>query len=133
MQQYLNLATVKGRLAARSGKVSTQVPALSSAPAGKFGMAVTTLDGTTCVAGDSAEPFSIQSLSKLFGLCALLQRDAAAWEHVGWEPTDSNYGSVAELERAHGRPRNPFVNPGALVVTDRLIEHTGNAAAATIE
>jgi glutaminase len=33
--------------------------------------------------GDSTESFSIQSMSKLFSLCALLRRDADAWRDVG--------------------------------------------------
>jgi len=133
LQEYLETAAEHGRAASASGCVSTQVPALGSVPSTKFAMAVATVDGDVLTAGDADQPFSIQSLSKLFALCALLQRDPAAWDHVGWGPTDSGYGSVAELERNHGRPRNPFVNPGALVVTDRLMELTGDAVGATID
>lgn len=95
-------------------------------------MAVATVDGEVLSTGDSAEPFSIQSVAKLFALCALLRHDPEAWTHVGWGPTDSGYSSVGELERNHGRPRNPFVNPGALVVTDRLMDLTGDAVSETI-
>jgi len=56
-----------------------------------------------------------------------------AWDKVGWDPTSSGYGSVAELERHSGRPRNPFVNSGALVVTDRLHALTQAAARRTAE
>ncbi|KXF50339.1 glutaminase A [Rhodococcus sp. SC4] len=133
LQEYLDIAAEHGRAAAVAGHVSTQVPALSSVSPTKFGMAVATVDGCVLTAGDGTEPFSIQSLSKLFALCALLQRNPAVWDHIGWGPTDSGYGSVAELERNLGRPRNPFVNPGALVVTDRLLELTGDAVGATID
>ena len=74
----------------------------------------------------------LQSLSKLFALCALLRHDSTAWTAVGG-PTNAGYGSVADLERNHGRPANPFVNSGAIVVTDRLITHTRDAAQATID
>jgi glutaminase len=40
---------------------------------------------------------------------------------------------VADLERSHGRPANPFVNSGAIVVTDQLITHSGDAVQATME
>lgn len=133
MQDHLRAAEVAGRQAARRGQVSSQVPALAGVPAGSFAMAVATVDGGLTHIGDAMTGFSIQSLSKLFALCALLRHDPDAWVDVGWGPTDAGYGSVAELERNHGRPRNPFVNSGALVVTDRLLRHTGDAVAATVE
>ncbi len=129
---YLEAAAERGRFAARTGTVSTQIPALTRIPASKFAIAVATVDGTVAHLGDSAEPFSMQSLSKLFALCALLCHDPNAWTDVGWDPTNTGYGSVADLERYEGRPANPFVNSGALVVTDRLISHTGDAVEATI-
>ena len=95
-------------------------------------MAIATVDGALVHTGDSTEPFSVQSLSKLFALCALLQHHPDAWLDVGWGPTNAGYGSVADLERNNGRPANPFVNSGAIVVTDRLITHHGDAVAATI-
>jgi glutaminase len=129
---YLEAAAQRGRSAARTGTVSMQIPALAHTPASKFAIAVATVDGTVAHVGDSAEPFSMQSLSKLFALCALLRHDPNAWTDVGWDPTNTGYGSVADLERHGGRPANPFVNSGALVVTDRLITHTGDAVDATI-
>jgi glutaminase len=131
--EYLHAAAERGRQAARRGLVSTQIPALADVPATKFAMAVAGVDGTLLHTGDSTEFFSIQSLSKLFALCALLRYDRGAWQDIGWGPTNAGYGSVADLERSHGRPANPFVNSGAIVVTDRLISHTGDATAATID
>ncbi|WP_245839309.1 glutaminase A [Mycobacterium aquaticum] len=130
--EYLHAAAERGRQAACDGLVSTQIPALADVPATKFAMAVAGVDGTLLHTGDSAEVFSIQSLSKLFALCALLGYDRGAWQDIGWGPTNAGYGSVADLERSHGKPANPFVNSGAIVVTDRLIIHAGDATAATI-
>lgn len=129
---YLNTAAACGRRAARTGTVSTQIPALAAVPATKFAMAVATADGALVHTGDSTEGFSIQSLSKLFALCALLQHRPDAWLDVGWGPTNAGYGSVADLERNNGRPANPFVNSGAIVVTDRLLTHCGDAVGATM-
>ncbi|WP_082944568.1 glutaminase A [Mycobacterium sp. 852013-50091_SCH5140682] len=131
--EHLHAAAERGRQAACDGLVSTQIPALADVPATKFAMAVAGVDGTLVHTGDSAELFSIQSLSKLFALCALLGYDRDAWQDIGWGPTNAGYGSVADLERSHGKPANPFVNSGAIVVTDRLITHAGDATAATIE
>lgn len=132
LEDYLEASAIYGRRAAELGTVSTQIPALAEIPASKFGMAVATTSGVEVHVGDSSEAFSIQSLSKLFALCAVLQYTPEIWAEVGWGPTDAGYGSVADLERSDGRPRNPFVNPGALVVTDRLMLQTGDAVAATI-
>lgn len=128
---HLHAAAAHGRHSSCTGSVSTQIPALAAVPATKFAMAVATVDGTLIHTGDSTEAFSIQSLSKLFALCVLLQHDPSAWLDVGWGPTNAGYGSVADLERNQGRPANPFVNPGAIVVTDRLITHTGDPVSAT--
>lgn len=129
---HLHAAVERGRRVAGTGLVSAQIPALAAVPPAKFAMAVARVDGTLIHAGDSGEAFSTQSLSKLFALCALLQHDAEVWHDVGWDPTNAGYGSVADLERNHGRPANPFVNSGAMVVTDRLITRSGDAAQATI-
>ena len=43
------------------------------------------------------------------------------WKAVGREPSGNPFNSLVQLEYEHGLPRNPFINAGALVVTDRLI------------
>ena len=40
-----------------------------------------------------------------------------------------SFNSLVQLEVEHGIPRNPFINSGALVVTDHLMEETPDAAA----
>lgn len=132
MRECLRAAEVRGRRAALRGKVSRQVPALAAVSPARFAMAVATVDGTEAYIGEAGTGFSIQSLSKLFALCALLRHEPDVWTDVGWVPTEAGYGSVADLERNHWRPRNPFVNSGALVVTDRLLTHTGDAVGSTI-
>lgn len=48
------------------GKPADYIPALARVPADRFGMAVRTLDGRIHTVRDSDEPFSIQSVSKVF-------------------------------------------------------------------
>lgn len=131
LESFVVAAAACGRAAAASGTVTQQIPALTTVPASKFAMAVCTTAGSEICNGSCDEVFSIQSLSKLFALSALLEHDPDAWAEVGWWPTDAAYSSIVDLERHSGRPRNPFVNPGALVVTDRLLRATGDAVAAT--
>jgi len=130
LQHYAEIAAARGAQASHAGRVSTQIPALGEVDPERFGLAVSLLDGTEVVVGDADVPFSLQSVTKLFALCCLLCEEPTAWEHVGWDASDAGYGSVSALEQNAGRPRNPFVNAGALVVTDRLLHHTGDAAGA---
>ncbi|MGL4838171.1 MAG: glutaminase, partial [Shewanella sp.] len=50
------------------GKVANYIPALANVNPHKLAIAVTTIEGETLGAGDYLEPFSIQSISKVFSL-----------------------------------------------------------------
>jgi glutaminase len=105
------------------GKVADYIPVLAGIDPRKFGAAVVTIDGDSASYGDAAEPFSIQSISKLFTLTlALEQVNQALWERVGVEASGNAFNSILQLEREAGIPRNPFINAGALVVSDVLLE-----------
>lgn len=92
-------------------------------------MAVAELDGTVYGVGDWREPFSTQSITKVFTLALDLAREGdELWEYVGREPSGNAFNSLIQLEYENGIPRNPFINAGALVVTDRLQTRTGDAA-----
>ncbi len=104
------------------GRVADYIPALACIPRDKFGMAVVTVEGEEAVAGDAREPFSIQSISKLFTLTLALRHvGEKLWKRVGREPSGSAFNSLVQLEYEHGIPRNPFINAGAHVVTDALM------------
>ncbi|MGF1548973.1 MAG: glutaminase [Sphingomonadaceae bacterium] len=104
------------------GRVATYIPALARVDPGKFGIAFVGGTGEACCAGDADEPFSIQSISKVFTLALALEHVGPdLWERVGREPSGSPFNSIVQLEREQGVPRNPLINPGAMVVTDRLI------------
>lgn len=106
-----------------AGKVADYIPALARVDPTKFGIAVATREGKTYCAGDAAEPFSIQSISKVFVLALALDRHGPAlFEAVGREPSGDPFNSIVQLEREKGIPRNPFINAGAIVTTDRLID-----------
>ena len=106
------------------GAVADYIPALAEADINSFAMSVITLDGKRYDVGDCATPFSIQSISKIFGLTLALGFEGAdLWERVGREPSGTAFNSIVQLERENGIPRNPFINAGALVVTDAIISH----------
>lgn len=113
------------------GKVADYIPALARVDPRRFALAVVTLDGGEASAGEADAPFSIQSLSKVFTLTmALEQVGEVLWRRVGREPSGSAFNSIVQLERERGIPRNPLINPGAMVVCDVLL--AGGAPAALI-
>lgn len=104
------------------GKVADYIPALAQMDPRHFGIALSSLEGERCIVGDAEKPFSIQSISKVFTFSMVLRHlGDSIWESVGREPSGNPFNSLVQLEHEHGIPRNPFINAGALVVTDRLI------------
>lgn len=88
----------------------------------KFGIALVTLDGEEHVMGDADEKFSVQSITKVFTLTmAFAKKGDEIWKRVGMEPSGNPFNSLVQLEYEKGIPRNPFINAGALVVTDVLL------------
>ncbi|MGA7203710.1 MAG: glutaminase [Specibacter sp.] len=113
-----------------AGSVPAGIPHLSSPPFDRFGIAVATTSGHVFNSGDANLPFSIQSISKVFTLAMALSAadPGALWSRVLREPSGTSFNSLVQLEVEHGIPRNPFINSGALVVTDHLMEKFPDAA-----
>lgn len=110
------------------GKVASYIPALAGVAPRKFGLALASVDGEYAQTGDAREAFSIQSISKVFTLTlALRSIGEQLWEHVGREPSGNKFNSLVQLEHEAGIPRNPFINAGALVVSDQITSHCANA------
>jgi glutaminase len=115
------VATLSAELG-QAGHVADYIPALARVPAGQFGIALRTCDGYEAHAGDSTTPFSVQSISKLFTLTlGMREMGEALWERIGREPSGNPFNSLVQLESEQGLPRNPFINAGAIAVTDRLV------------
>ncbi|MFI9719217.1 glutaminase [Streptomyces sp. NPDC052396] len=116
------------------GQAADYIPALAGVDAGQFGLAVADVDGGVYGVGDWERPFSVQSISKAFGLALVLAEGGdRIWERVGTEPSGNAFNSLVQLEYENGIPRNPFINAGALVVTDRLQTLTGDASTTLLE
>jgi glutaminase len=104
------------------GEVATYIPELAAVDPKQFGRAIITADGQVAAGGDSDTPFSIQSISKVFTLTLALGKVGdRLWRRVGREPSGSPFNSVVQLEYEHGIPRNPFINAGAIAVTDIIL------------
>ena len=114
---------IAGEMRARTdrGQVATYIPELANVDANQFGLAVIEADGNVAVAGDSGVPFSIQSISKVFTLALAIGKVGdKIWRRVGREPSGSPFNSIVQLEYERGIPRNPFINAGAIAVTDLI-------------
>ncbi len=106
------------------GKVADYIPALASVPKGKFAMTLTLESGEQFSVGEHAERFSIQSISKVFTFTlALGHYGRRLYKRVGVEPSGNPFNSLVQLEYEHGIPRNPFINAGAIAVTDALVSY----------
>jgi len=110
------------RLRPDRGEVATYIPELARVDAKAFGLVVIDAEGKVAAGGDSETPFSIQSISKVFTLTlALGMVGDRLWRRVGREPSGSPFNSIVQLERERGIPRNPFINAGAIAVTDLIL------------
>ena len=104
------------------GEVATYIPELAGIDPAAFGLAVIDAEGRCVLGGDAETPFSIQSISKVFTLTlALGMAGDRVWRRVGREPSGSPFNSIVQLERERGVPRNPFINAGAIAITDLIL------------
>ncbi|MGH8807949.1 MAG: glutaminase [Noviherbaspirillum sp.] len=118
----------------RQGKVASYIPELSKVPPDRFGMTVFCLDGRSFSVGDANVKFSLQSITKLFALALAFSREGdALWRRVGREPSGNPFNSLVQLEYERGIPRNPFINAGALVITDILASRFVQADIAVLQ
>lgn len=107
------------------GEVADYIPELAKINPGQFGIAIATADGQLFSAGDAETPFSIQSVSKVFALAfALGSVGDQLWNRVGVEPSGLAFDSILLLEQEQGKPRNPFINAGAIVTTDTILHRS---------
>ena len=106
----------------KDGKVADYIPALAEINPNQFAMSITLFDGASYHVGCSDEKFSIQSISKVFTFTkALSIYSKELYKRVGKEPSGNPFNSLVQLEYEYGIPRNPFINAGAIAITDSLI------------
>ena len=111
----------------QEGKQADYIPALAKVDPDHFGMCLCTVDGSEFSVRDANIRFSIQSISKVFGIAlALSIKGEDVWKQVGKEPSGTAFNSLFQLELEKGIPRNPFINSGAMVVADILLDELEN-------
>jgi len=105
---------------ASDGRVATYIPALARANPQALGLAIVTAEGETLAAGDAWTRFTMQSISKVLALAYVMTErgEDEIFSRVGKEPTGDPFNSIIRLETsAHGKPFNPLINAGAIVVS----------------
>jgi glutaminase len=100
----------------QGGKNADYIPALAKVPSNQFGITIVTVEGKVINVGDVNYAFSMQSCSKVFTMCLVMQEsgDQVILEKVNVEPTGEAFNSIRAIEEGDGRADNPFVNPGAI-------------------
>ena len=127
-QQILDEIYQEIRPYAYIGQQARYIPALAEVNPDQFGMCLKTVEKKVYTCQQSDTRFSIQSISKVFLLAACLSfYGDRIWERVGKEPSGTAFNSLVLLEAEKGIPRNPFINAGAIVLTDVLLSYSDDA------
>ena len=105
-----------------SGSVADYIPELTKADPAHFGISLATIDGYVYEIGDSAAPFTIQSISKAFVFALALETLGADRVEavIGVEPSGEAFNSIRLT--ADNRPFNPMVNAGAIACSGLIRE-----------
>jgi glutaminase len=99
-----------------SGKNADYIPYLASVPSNLFAVVIVTAGGQIYSAGDIDYAFSIQSCSKVFTMCQVMEESGedAVFKKIGVEPTGMPFNSVTALGMNNNKAVNPLVNAGAM-------------------
>lgn len=131
LQQFLRDS--HARLAGdQSGEVACYIPELSKADPDHFGVSLATIDGHLYEVGDTAVPFTIQSISKAFVFALALDSlgPASVESVIGVEPSGDAFNSIRL--NADNKPFNAMVNAGAITCSGLIAAAKGADALAFI-
>ena len=111
-----------------SGELADYIPELKRANPDHFGIALVTIDGHVYEVGDSAVPFTIQSVSKAFVFALALETvgEERVSATIGVEPSGEAFNSIRLTN--DNRPFNPMVNAGAIACSGLIYEVDGKGA-----
>ena len=109
------------------GKLPSYIPELANVDSENFGVYISTFDNANFGIGNCYDKFSIQSLAKVLSLSlAYSILGESIWKRLGVEPSGTGFNSLVQLETDNGIPRNPFINAGAIVISDTLLSNLKN-------
>jgi glutaminase len=109
------------------GELASYIPELAYVNVENFGIHISTLEQGNFGIGNYTDKFSIQSIAKVLSLAlAYRMLGEKIWNRLGVEPSGTPFNSLVQLEVDNGIPRNPFINAGAIVISDILISNLEN-------
>ena len=109
------------------GQLASYIPELANVDSEKFGVHITTINNNNFGIGNFEDKFSIQSIAKVLSLSLAYHIvGEKIWERLGVEPSGTAFNSLVQLEADKGIPRNPFINAGAIVISDILLSNLEN-------
>ena len=121
-QRVLDTINETANNAVERGTIANYISELAKIDMQKFGIHLIDIGQHHFSAGKGAERFSIQSISKVLTLSmALGLIGENIWERIDVEPSGDPFNHLSLLELENGIPRNPLINPGAIVVADILV------------
>jgi glutaminase len=111
-----------------SGKNADYIPALAQVDSKLYGIAIITTDGRTYKVGDVDQPFSIQSISKVFTLALAMEEQGAdeVFNKIGSEPTGRPFNSIPAVVDMSTHAGNPYVNAGAIATASLISGKTAD-------
>lgn len=113
----------------KEGKVASYIPELAKVDPDLFGVHLLTVENQHYHIGKNEHIFSVQSIVKVLTLTLALEFEKdKLWTRVNMEPSGNPFNSVVQLEYENGIPRNPFINAGAIVICDILLDHLKSPA-----
>ena len=118
----------------QEGKNADYIPALAKVDPNVFGIALVTPNGKVYTAGDLSTRVSIQSVSKVFTMAAVIQLfgPKAIEDNMGVDATGQVFNSITAIEQYKGKEMNPLVNPGAIATTSMVPGNTAQEVWAKI-
>jgi glutaminase len=111
-----------------SGKNADYIPELAKVDPKLFGVAIVTTDNQSLAMGDVTQPFSIQSISKVFTLALAMDElgPDKVFQKIGSEPTGRAFNSPDAVVDMPTHTGNPLVNAGAIATTSLISGKTAD-------
>lgn len=114
---YQEVMTMEDR-----GVLASYIPELANVDINNFALHLKMNNGETYGVGQFKTAFSVQSITKVLALALASSIDNTdILKRLDVEPSGHPFNQLALLEVENGIPRNPFINSGAIVISDILV------------
>ncbi len=120
-QTQLDIWVNEAKAIAHTGRIPDYIPQLAQVNRDRIAVSIQATNGRLFSAGEPTCRFALMSVIKPFVLLFLLQQlGQQTFRHVGQQPSDQPFHSLAQLNEDDGFPRNPMINSGAIALADIL-------------